>query len=60
MQRGGKEKSGPWDDDPLIVAQTVHEKEKDRFSGLYDANGRPLYREETKVGFDLNAKINAR
>lgn len=55
MQRGGKEKNG-WIDDPLIVAQTVHEREKERFSGLYDAQGRPLYREETKVGFDLNER----
>lgn len=54
MQRGGK----AWldDDSPLIVAQTVHEKEKERFSGLYDSQGKPLYREEIKVGFDLNER----
>ena len=54
MRRGGKAEL--WDDTPKEVAHTVHEREKDSWSGLYDHNGRKLVREELKVGFDLNER----
>lgn len=34
------------------MATTVHESEKQKFSGLYDSDGTPLYRNETRpIGF---------
>lgn len=43
-----------YDDYPVIAAQTVHEAERDTFTGLYDANGTPLHRQPQAVGFDLS------
>lgn len=34
------------------MATTVHEGDKQTFSGLYDSDGTPLYRDETRpIGF---------
>ena len=39
-----------FDDDVSLTGQTVLEDDPE-WSGLYDADGEPLYRERKKVGF---------
>lgn len=45
-----------WDDEDWMQSQqitnvTVHQDEFDSFTGLYDHEGNPLYREPNKIGF---------
>lgn len=43
-------------DDECVPYPTVYEDDEDKFSGLYDAEGKPLHRKPVKIkmGFDLS------
>jgi hypothetical protein len=44
--------SGP--EDGMPGSLTVHEEDHDGFSGLYDSEGKPLYRRKRGIGFILD------
>lgn len=41
-----------WNDDEPVIVREVHEAQRDDFTGLYDQNGDPLYRQREPIGFD--------
>lgn len=43
-----------WWEEVEKVGTTVIEQEKERWSGLYDSNGRKLIKPETPMGFDMS------
>lgn len=45
-----REKTGGWDEEPLLPQLTVYEPEQQP-TGLLDAEGRPLYRQRERMGF---------
>jgi hypothetical protein len=42
---------GYWDNDPVITSTELIVSDYDGFTGLYNAEGEPLYKQKHKLGY---------